>query len=418
MFLSVFIFILYFLLLLLLFAKLNFVRKSGLHIQLIIFLFLIKIITGLFATWYSYTDSGDLLATYQQSLAETTLLKTNPLAFFTSLFKSGYSNYDGFYSTHSYWNDLRYIFMIKIVGILNLLTGNNIYTDVLIFNALVFLGQIAVFRVFMSIYPQKKWPVIAGCFLLPGCLFFLSCINKDSMFFTASAMVLYALYKIPRLKKEYLKPKPLLLLFSGLLLMFIIRNFFLTAALPAIFCYYLCTSFKVKPVYIFAAVFTLSAAAVFSSEYIMQLISNRQNEFLTLGSAKSLVAVPVLQPGFKNFLQYLPVSISMVFFRPFVWDSYNAYYLLSGVEMLFFHLLIVMALFYTIKNKKTINPHPLVFYGLFFSITSLIIIGYTIPYLGAVVRYKAAFLPLLITPLLCSLPVEKIVQRFFPAKNR
>lgn len=413
MLLPAILFLFYFLLLLLLITKLDFIKKSGLGKKALSILFLLKILAGIAATWYGYVNAGDLAVSFQNSLQETALLKRNPSLFFTSIFTSGYGNYDGLYSTHSYWNDLRYMFLDKLLGILNLFSFSNIYINVLLYNTLIFFGQVALYRIFISQWHQKKWAVMAGCFLLPSSLFFLSCINKDSMFFLAAVMVFYALYKIPHFKKSLLQTKPLLLLTAGLFLMFIIRNFFLMAALPAIMCYYLCTLIKIKPGYIFMAVFGMLAILIFTSADIMEVMSSRQNEFLTLGNAKSLVAVPELKPGFGNFIAYLPISISMVFLRPYIWHSYNTFYFLSGLEMLLYQLLLIAAVYYTVKRRRKDSFHPLVLYGIFFSMTALLIIGYTIPYLGAVVRYKTAFLPFLITPLLAALPVEKITPAFF-----
>jgi hypothetical protein len=412
MLLTATIFLLYFFILLFILHKLGFVKNSGLSKKQISVLFFLKITTGIFATWYSLAASGDLLVNHINSLEQTAVLKTNPLQFFSSLFQSGYPSYNGFYSSHSFWNDLRYIFMDKILAVLNVCCFNNIYIDVLVYNTPVFISQVALYRVFISIWPQKKPAVIAGCFLLPGSMFFLSCINKDSMFFIALTMVMYALYKMPFLKKEFLRPKPLLLLITGLLLMFTIRNFFLTAVLPAVCGYYLCNIVKVKPWYIFAGFLAAMLTVIFSSGFIMQVISDRQNEFLSLGHTKSMVNVPVLKPGFENFIAYLPVCLNMVFVRPLLWQSYNLFYLLSSAEMIFYQFIFIGAIYFSIKNKIKITGNRLVLFGILSGLTAFIIIGYTIPYLGAVARYKSAFLPFLITPLLCLVPVKKFIPSF------
>lgn len=401
------IFLVYFFLLLLLITKLSFVKKSGLTTRWTVALFSAKIITGIVATWYGYTGSGDLYASHLNSIQETAILKTNPLQFFTSLLQSGYSDYGGLYSTHSFWNDLRYVFMDKLLAILNLLPFSTIYINVLVYNAVIFLAHVTLYRVFISVWPEKKWQVIAGCFLMPGSLFFLSTVNKDSMFFLAVSMVMYALYLMPDIRN--IRVKPVLLLLSGVALMFIIRNFFMLAALPALFSFYIYPVIKTKPVYVYSIVLSIVVVTIFTSPEIMTLISNRQKDFLLLGYAKSLVAVPELEPHFRSFFAYLPHCINIVFLQPFAWHAYNLFYLLSGLEMMFFQLVLITATVYVFKNKSKKLFHPLVLFGVFFSITAFIIIGYTIPFLGAAIRYKSAFIPLLLTPLLCMLPVEKFI---------
>ena len=44
----------------------------------------------------------------------------------------------------------------------------------------------------------------------------------------------------------------------------------------------------------------------------------------------------------------------------------------------------------------------------FFSFTVLLIIGYTIPVIGAIVRYRSIFLPFIITPVICNINWAKV----------
>jgi hypothetical protein len=412
-----FIYIVYLIVLVFILLKLRFVKQSGLNNKTVVTLFLCKILVGVFATWYGIAESGDVLLCFNNSISETDTLKSQPLLFFSSIFKSGYGNYDGLYSSHSFWNDLRYLFMDKIMAILNIFSFKNIYVNVLIFNFVVFTGHIALYKVFISLWPAKKIAVIAGCFLLPSSLFFLSTINKDSVFFFSATMVTYVLYRVPKFKAAYLRPKFLLLFFIALLLMFVIRNFFFLAVLLAIFLFYLSTCTKFNPVHIFVTGAILMCLTVLCCETIRVLISSRQNEFLTLGITKSLLKVPVLQTDIKSFVNYLPVSSGIIFFEPVIWHSYNAYYFFCSIEVLFYQLLFITSIFFFFKTGKYINPRPLVLFGLFFSMSALFIIGYTIPYAGAVVRYKSAFLPFLITPLLCIVPYEKFKWSNFIKKN-
>jgi hypothetical protein len=50
--------------------------------------------------------------------------------------------------------------------------------------------------------------------------------------------------------------------------------------------------------------------------------------------------------------------------------------------------------------RKKVN-HPFIYFCLFFSLSMLLMIGYTIPIIGAIVRYRSIYLPLLILPLIC-----------------
>jgi hypothetical protein len=401
-------FIVYLLLLLLFLNKNRFIKNSGLSARLISLLFILKVLAGIFFTWYNIEYTGDLVNTYRNSLEETTLLKQKPVEFFTSLFKSGYGDYEGFYSSHSYWNDLRFIFLDKLMAVLNLFSFKNIYINTLIYDAVIFFAHISLFRTFSGLWPQKKWAIITGCFLIPGSLFFLSGINKDSLIFLGISMVISALYTMPFFKKNYVRAKPVLLLTGGLLIMFVFRNFFFAAVVPAILSYYIATALKIKPWVVFLSVFLLLITVIVSCKSVLTVICQKQTDFLQLGIANSNVQVNVLQPTAKSFALHLPVALNIVFLRPYAWHSYNMYYFFCGLEMLLINSLIIYALYTIIKTRREILNNPLILFCIFFSFTALLIIGYTVPVIGAVVRYRSGFLPLLLTPLLCSIQWQKL----------
>ncbi|CAN5156127.1 hypothetical protein BH20BAC1_BH20BAC1_21050 [soil metagenome] len=54
----------------------------------------------------------------------------------------------------------------------------------------------------------------------------------------------------------------------------------------------------------------------------------------------------------------------------------------------------------------------------FFSLSMFVIIGYTIPILGAITRYSSIFFPFLIIPILGSINWEKIASKLIIIKKR
>ena len=400
----------YFFTLLFLIQKSKFIKNSGLSPKLITILFTGKILIGFIYVYIegSIFQGSDLSATFLNSLNQTALLKKDPWHFISSIFQSDNDNYGGLYNSRSYWNDLRNIFLEKTVGVFNIFSLSNLYINSVIYNFFIFFGHIALYRSFIRIWPKLQAPVVAGCFLIPGSIFFVSGINKDSLVFLAVSLIIYAVSNLSVAINRNSKIKHVVLLLTGLFLLFVIRNFFFTALIPLLTAYYLCGKINSKPVYVFAGVLALVAIVFFLSPELMNIVCAKQADFLQLGWAKSAIPVTTLEPGFKSFIHNLPEALNIAFLRPYVWDSYSPFYFASALELLLLILLVLISVIVIIKSRNPLFNNRLVLLCLFYGLVSMLIIGYTVPILGAVTRYRSAFLPFLITPFLCAFNWDKI----------
>ncbi len=405
------VFIVYFLAALYFNTKTTFFINSGLSGKSINFLFTFKIIAGLA---YIYIDThyfhpSDIFGFFKDSLDETNLLLHHPLQFIKSIFQSNNNwNWDGLFSTHSsYWNDLRNVFLSKILGIFNLLSFKNLYINSLLFNYFIFYGHIALYRSFSTVWQNKTIAKLIGCFFIPSSMYYLSGINKDSLFFLGAALIAFVLSKKSFLTNKKINWGLIVLIFVGIVITFIERNFFFVALIPAIISYYLSNAIKSKPIYIYVAVYSLFAIAFLSSPALMQIACNRQADFLQLNWAKSAIPVTILEPNYKSFITHFVSAVNIAFCRPYIWNSYSIFYFASAIEIIFLMGIIIISFFNIVKNKINIFNSPFILFCVFFGVTALLFIGYTIPILGAVTRYRTAFWPLLITPFLCALPLKK-----------
>ena len=169
---------------------------------MLIGLFLIKIISGIaYAKFYSlpkYYSGADTWRFYRLSLNETKWFLNAPFAFIKDLFVYGYDNSGNvFISGNSYWNDLKSNVLIKLMAVMNVLTHNSYYTNIVLFNFIFLFGLVAVFKIFDQIFPDKKKIIILGVFLLPSTLFWCSGIHKDGLILSAAGLLVYSfIFKI------------------------------------------------------------------------------------------------------------------------------------------------------------------------------------------------------------------------------
>jgi hypothetical protein len=85
------------------------------------------------------------------------------------------------------------------------------------------------------------------------------------------------------------------------------------------------------------------------------------------------------------------------------------------MELLLYQLLILLFIIY---RKKDPQIHPFNLFGFALFINMMLIIGYTIPNIGAIVRYRSIFWVLLICPLLCNIDWTKLSVPLAPSPKK
>jgi hypothetical protein len=84
--------------------------------------------------------------------------------------------------------------------------------------------------------------------------------------------------------------------------------------------------------------------------------------------------------------------------------------LMSSAEIILFWLIIIIGIIY---RRKEFSLPPVIWTCFIFSILTLLVIGYTVPFSGAVVRYRSLVLPLILAPVLGMLAVQSnIIKKY------
>lgn len=409
-------FAVYLILLCWLILRVPFIKNAGISSGVLLSLFLIKMLAGIAIGWISihiYGPGNDYWDVNDYALEEYQILLTNPGKYFTNLFTSDYQDgYTGIFSSYgSYWNDLKSNIIIKLVSIFNIFSRGDYYINSLFFNFLVFFGHIILYRLFIKIYPGRETLVIIGCFLLPSALYFSSGIHKDGIVFLMLAILIYSVYL--SLLKNRFSIKRLLLICISLFLLFLTRNFICLALAPALAAWILSAKAKWPAVPTFATVYVFTGLLFFNISSLTGkinppgLITKKQSEYLNLKAAATQIELTPLRPTFKSFATNAPEAVNHSFLRPYLWEAPVKSLLPLCIELFFYQILFILFLFF---RRKGLNPvdKPFLFFAIFFTFTVFIIIGYIVPNLGSLVRYRSLYLPLIITPILCSIDWNKM----------
>ncbi len=409
-------FVVYLVVFCLILGKISFVRNARINSKLLIGLFLLKILAGIVIGWISlniYGEGNDYWEINKEAWKEYQLLFTEPAKYFTNIFTSDYpGGYTGLFSSfNSYWNDLKGNILIKIISVFNFFSRGDYYINSLFFNFFIFFGHITLFRLFKKLYPGREKLLIIGCFLLPSTLYFSSGIHKDGVVFLMLAILIYSVYQ--SLSKNKIDFKRGFLILVCLLFLLLIRSYIFLALMPAIFAWVVSVKFKWPPRWTFTSVYILAGLLFFNINSIisavnpLEIIINKQAEYLNLPVASTQIDISPLQPNFKSFVSNLPQALNHSLLRPYLWELQVKSVLPLSLELFIYQLLFVLLLFFGKKDFDS-NNKAFLFFAICFTLTGFLLIGYIVPNLGSLVRYRSLYLPLIITPLLCYLDWSKL----------
>ncbi|MFZ1528920.1 MAG: hypothetical protein WAT19_09220 [Ferruginibacter sp.] len=406
-------FIFYFALFYFCISRSSFIKKTGLNKKEIAALFTLKIAAGIllgFVVNRLYPGINDYWGLNAEAKREYQLLMHSPGEFIKSIFQSGYNEYGGFFgSFNSHWNDLRIILPIKLVAIFNIFSRGNYYINSLFLNSIVFFGHAALFLVFTDVFKGKKWLVLTGCFLLPSTLYFTSGLGKDAVVFLGLALFSYAIYF---LRSSGVHLKKMLLLLASLLMVLLIRNFVAMLLLPATFALLLSYRLKIKPLYLFLAVYVSSALLLTALQYAspqknpLHIIASKQKAFFEIEPGRANIATDSVEPRIQSILKNSPQALNHVLMRPYVTESKNWMYAGIAAELVAYQILFLLTLIFF--ERPAAPARPFVNFSIFLSLSLFIFIGLIVPNIGAIFRYRSVYLPWLIIPILCSINWRKI----------
>jgi hypothetical protein len=406
--------------------RVPFLKNAGISSGTLLGLFLVKIFAGIAIGWIAihvYGPGNDYWDTNDYAHEEYQLLQTNPFKYLINIFTSDYQGgYAGIFSSgNSYWNDLKGNIVIKLVSVFNIFSRGDYYINSLFFNFIIFFGHVILYRLFTKMFPGRQLLVIIGCFLLPSTIYFSSGIHKDGLVFLLLAVLIYSVYE--SLLKNRFSIKRILLIVVSLTLLFLLRNFICLALLPALFAWVVVARTKWPAIPVFAVVYLLCGLMIFNIDTVapkikpLEVIIAKQTEYLKLKKAATQIELTPLQPTFKSFAVNTPQAINHIFLRPYIWELPVKSILLLSIELLGYQFLILLLIFFRRKEFDHINK-AFLFFVLFFIISAFLIIGYIVPNLGSLVRYRSLYLPFIITPILCYLDWQKLKSNFqFKNKN-
>jgi len=369
-------------------------------------LFILKVAAGAAYAWLfsrlpEYQAKVDTWRYFYQSLPETRWLLEDPAAFFADLVTPRYEQDGGLLATqNSLLNDLKEVLVIKFMAICNVLSGGRYYVNLIFFNYLVLFG-IAGFGLLWARFFRVSRPtlMVAAIALWPSVLFWSSGFHRDGLLLLGVGATLWLAWRVS-LQPNWTNVVGLIVIF---LVLFLLRNylalFVATAvALAAVVYYRPLQSKWMLPVAIASGlVIVLALGGLYPDYALPHLLARRQQEFLGLQGGSLQAPLP-LDDGWLSLLRSLPEALRRAFAAPLPGPGLKTTEWLSALENSVWLVSILPAVWWGRHRAKTPSQKAWVVLAVSLVLAVGIITGLTIPFVGAIARYKSIIWPLMAPP--------------------
>lgn len=404
----------------------------GLSFRWVTSILLLKVLAGtvLWAIYtYVYPDrtTADVFKYYDDSAHMFKALYTEPADYLRMVFGIGndtegfwwkyykdMNNWERAYESNMY-NDSHTI--IRFNAVVRLISFGEFHVHTLVAAFLAFTGMVGIYRAFVASLVGLERILTAAVFLVPSVLFWASGVIKESLLFFGLGLLLYQVTNF--LAGRWRWWDPFLLLFTTAMLFFL-KFYVLMSLIPALMLLIWGRSTSrpalwLKTVLI-CCVFLLIGSNlhhILPGWNILGILTMKQRDFVGLAlsmDSGSFVMPTLLLPDVRLFATQAPYALYIALLGPLFHGGGSALGLVAGAE----NAGLILFLFMCVAFRE---PWRNVDHALFFSILSYVfvlalVIGYTTPVMGAVVRYRTPLLPFLLIAGLLLLDRDRLLNKW------
>ena len=369
-------------------------KEDSLSFSQILFFFGCKIIAGevygyIFKRFY---NGDDTWALNNESILQYKRLLQSPLLFIKDIFSdTPVPEKEEFHQFASYLENLEYALVTKTMAVFNLISQGNYYINVVFFNFLGFFGVYFFYKL-LAAQPGKQNRLLAAIilFLFPPALFWLSGIRTEGLLLLFTGILLYRFDRW--MKEKNIMDALVCIACFGMTV--ILRNGFAVVLVPPLIAWWLVYSFKTSTPATFLVTYAACIFAAIAGSFLLpanlnifSTIAARQQAFLKLKGNTRFNLTPLTAHPL-SFIKVLPESLMNTFIRPFIWEAKGLLQWFSSIENIVVLLLLIVGLVKIKRREKGFPDAPLVWALLMAALCNYIIIGYIVPFPGAIVRYK------------------------------
>jgi len=389
-----------------------FSRVPGLNMRWVAGLFVVKILAGT-ALWavytYIYTDrhTADVFKYFDDSAVMHNALFDRPMDYLRMVLSIGNDTpyFTGkYYAVMNNWirqfenniyNDSHT--MIRLNAVMRLFSFGHYHVHTVFACFLSTTGLVALFRTFAPLVRGLERGLILGVFLWPSLLFWASGVLKESLLIFGLGLFMIGVIGLPMDRHRW---RAILAIVIGLSIMLVVKFYVLFCLLPGLAALLWHRRSGGNAILKSVAVHALAVAVVVFSGTVLpgydvlELLALKQRDFIGMATAVqsgSYVQLPLLESDIWSFARNAPHALYMTLLSPIAALGTGALGWVSAAENALLVLVPVVALRYRRPWSKV--DKPLLFFCLSFILLLALLIGWTVPVIGALVRYRIPLLP-------------------------
>ena len=336
-------------------------------------------------------NGDDTWIMHEDSLEQRDLLLSDPLLFITQMNPfAAFARFDTLeQNIYYYLSDLESWLLAKPFAVINIISGGNYYINIIFFCSITFWGQYWLFRIMIQRLNVAFRPLFIVVFFVPPVVFWLSGLRADGMLFLFTVLLL-SKYDLLLVKFSLSDLLWFLLAAVGIV---ILRSPVFMLLIPVLVSWWLVVKQNRKTFLVFASVYAsvmviVLVTTIFSANRnLLTPVARRQQEFFAL-DGNTRFQLDTLKPRAASFVRVFPQAVENSFLRPFPWEAKGSLQYAAVLEVLLFLCLCGLVVWRRKADWYKPLGDPLVMSLIFFSISLYILVGYTVPFPGAIVRYK------------------------------
>ena len=380
---------------------------------------LLKLISGIsFALYHQYGyQGGDTFQYYCNAIAMNVECGFDIPLLISKLLKSNLTQDLEFYNKLNMVEDKFAISnslygVLRITSFIGIFTFNSFYANTLVYSFLSFLACWHFFLTLIKIYPNSKFALTRSLLFYPSVLFWGSSISKDTICIVLILLLFSSLLKVVILKRKIVLN--LINIVICLYILSIIKAYIAISIVPCIVLWislnYLnkISNNKIKQLVFPLVILIITVVGLLASnslsildnrfnnnQTLVEKAKNQQTNLQEAGSAYKL--------GFEttNPIVLALLGIVATLFRPFLWEVSNPFMLLAFLESTVIVLLFYLVMFkWGIKNFSSyLFKDNFIIFALVFTLIFAAGVGSSSGNFGTLVRYKTPCLPFLASAL-------------------
>lgn len=359
----------------------------------------------LFGIFYIFThkyllSGGDIFGYFKDAEIAYHTLQSNPILYLKLVFlpNNVHITEDISASVYEmgYWGDTGAYMLVRFNAIIRLISFGNIYIHGIFSAFFSFIGCYLIARTFEKNVKSNKW-VSLSVFVFPSLLFWTSGIHKEFVSVLALGLILYHFFELTQRANNL---KHIFWFVIGLLFFFLTRNYMLMSILPSLMTLTMHRFFKIR--FRRSVFFSLVIFIGFLSYQKIpgyhktgfEVILEKRKQFEDLNFGTTSLILDKIEPNFVSLFKNSPKALYNTLLRPMSLNLKTEFLLIASLENLMIMFLIIVAL--TQFHKLSKKESNFVVFMLLYAFSLLLIIGWIVPNVGAILRYRSIAFAVLI----------------------